>query len=65
MDEMDPFEARLLFGNMLDNLTGAQPTIDRVSGFAIKNAGMADDLLECINDKLDKMQVPPRLNIVL
>ncbi|KAJ2717117.1 hypothetical protein H4R19_000202 [Coemansia spiralis] len=65
MEEMDPFEARLLFGNMLDNLTGAQPTIDRVSGFAIKHVGMADDLLECIAEKLDKLQVPPRLNIVL
>ncbi|KAJ1726738.1 hypothetical protein LPJ61_004990, partial [Coemansia biformis] len=56
MDEMDPFEARLLFGNMLDNLTGAQPTIDRVSAFAIKNSGMADDLFECMSEKLDKMQ---------
>ncbi|KAJ2356439.1 hypothetical protein IWW50_003188 [Coemansia erecta] len=65
MEDMDPFEARLLFGNMLDNLTGAQPTIDRVSAFAIKNAGLADDLYECINEKLDKMQVPPRLNVLL
>ncbi|KAJ2003583.1 hypothetical protein H4R26_002994 [Coemansia thaxteri] len=64
MDEMDPFEARLLFGNMLDNLTGAQPTIDRVSGFAIKHTSMADDLLECLADKLEKMQIPPRLNVL-
>ncbi|KAJ2320579.1 hypothetical protein H4S02_001371 [Coemansia sp. RSA 2611] len=65
MDEMDPFEARLLFSNMLDNLTGAQPTIDRVSSFAVKNASLADDLYECISEKLDKLQVPPRLNILL
>ncbi|KAJ2083056.1 hypothetical protein H4R24_001095 [Coemansia sp. RSA 988] len=65
MDEMDPFEARLLFGNMLDNLTGAQPTVDRVSAFAVKNAGMADNLFDCINEKLEKIQVPPRLNILL
>ncbi|KAJ2745181.1 hypothetical protein GGI20_002363 [Coemansia sp. BCRC 34301] len=64
MDDMDPFEARLLFGNMLDNLTGAQPTIERVSGFALKHTSMADDLLECIADKLDKLQVPPRLNLL-
>ncbi|KAJ2848392.1 hypothetical protein GGI22_005743, partial [Coemansia erecta] len=64
MDEMDPFEARLLFGNMLDNLTGAQPTIDRVSGFAIKNSSMADNLLDCITEKLEKLAVPPRLNIL-
>ncbi|KAJ1820762.1 hypothetical protein IWW57_003170 [Coemansia sp. S610] len=64
MDEMDPFEARLLFGNMLENLTGAQPTIDRVSGFALKHTSMADDLLDCIADKLDKLQVPPRLNLL-
>ncbi|KAJ2804000.1 hypothetical protein H4R20_002674 [Coemansia guatemalensis] len=65
MDEMDPFEARLLFGNMLDNLTGAQPTIDRVSAFAVKNASMADNLFDCIDEKLEKIQVPPRLNILL
>ncbi|KAJ1664751.1 hypothetical protein IW140_002974 [Coemansia sp. RSA 1813] len=65
MDEMDPFEARLLFGNMLDNLTGAQPTIDRVSGFAVKNSSMADNLLDCITEKLEKLAVPPRLNILL
>ncbi|KAJ2480262.1 hypothetical protein IWW56_002566 [Coemansia sp. RSA 2131] len=65
MDDMDPFEARLLFGNMLDNLTGAQPTIDRVSSFALKNASLAEDLFECINEKLTKMPVPPRLNILL
>ncbi|KAJ1988220.1 hypothetical protein GGI25_005454 [Coemansia spiralis] len=64
MDDMDPFEARLLFGNMLDNLTGAQPTIDRVSAFATKNSSMADNLLDCITEKLDKLQVPPRLNIL-
>ncbi|KAJ2501714.1 hypothetical protein GGH96_001678 [Coemansia sp. RSA 1972] len=65
MEDMDPFEARLLFGNMLDNLTGAQPTIDRVSSFALKNASLADDLFECINEKLTKMAIPPRLNILL
>ncbi|KAJ2276685.1 hypothetical protein J3F81_001276 [Coemansia sp. RSA 371] len=65
MEDMDPFEARLLFGNMLDNLTGAQPTIDRVSSFALKNSSLADDLFECINEKLTKMPVPPRLNILL
>ncbi|KAI8321659.1 hypothetical protein GQ54DRAFT_175461 [Martensiomyces pterosporus] len=64
MDETDPFEARLLFGNMLDNLTGAQPTIDRVSSFAIKNSGMADNLLDCITEKLDRLAVAPRLNIL-
>ncbi|KAJ2808473.1 hypothetical protein H4S07_003417 [Coemansia furcata] len=64
MDEMDPFEARLIFGNMLDNMTGAQPMIDRVSGFALKHEGMADDLLDCIADKLDKLAVPPRLNLL-
>ncbi|KAJ1644591.1 hypothetical protein LPJ64_003758 [Coemansia asiatica] len=64
MDEIDPFEARLLFGNQLDNLTGAQPTIERVSGFAIKHAGMADNLLDCILEKLDKPQVPPRINLL-
>ncbi|KAJ1798308.1 hypothetical protein LPJ59_002585 [Coemansia sp. RSA 2399] len=64
MDEIDPFEARLLFGNMLDNLTGAQPTIDRVSGFAVKNSSMADNLLDCITEKLEKLAVPPRLNIL-
>ncbi|KAJ2894966.1 hypothetical protein GGI21_005216 [Coemansia aciculifera] len=26
---------------------------------------MADDLLECIGDKLNKLQVPPRLNLLL
>ncbi|KAJ2849359.1 hypothetical protein IWW36_002675 [Coemansia brasiliensis] len=65
MDEIDPFEARLLFSNMLDNLTGAQPTIDRVSTFAIKNHQLADDLFECIQEKLDKFPIPPRLNILL
>ncbi|KAJ2557474.1 hypothetical protein EV175_001322 [Coemansia sp. RSA 1933] len=64
MDEMDPFEARLLFGNMLDNLTGAQPTIDRVSAFAVKNSTMADNLLDCITEKMEKLAVPPRLNIL-
>ncbi|KAJ1856998.1 hypothetical protein LPJ57_007158, partial [Coemansia sp. RSA 486] len=64
MDEIDPFEARLLFGNQLDNLTGAQPTIERVSGFAIKHASMADNLLDCILEKLDKPQVPPRINLL-
>ncbi|KAJ2522381.1 hypothetical protein GGI11_001742, partial [Coemansia sp. RSA 2049] len=65
MDEMDPFEARLLFGNMLDNLTGAQPTIDRVAGFAVKNSSVADNLLDCMTEKLEKLAVPPRLNVLL
>ncbi|KAI9476735.1 hypothetical protein LPJ78_001778 [Coemansia sp. RSA 989] len=65
MDEIDPFEARLLFSNMLDNLTGAQPTIDRVSAFAIKNHKLADDLFECIQEKLERFPIPPRLNVLL
>ncbi|KAJ2724720.1 hypothetical protein GGI07_001773 [Coemansia sp. Benny D115] len=64
MDEIDPFEARLLFGNMLDNLTGAQPTIERVSSFGIKHSSLADDLLDCILEKLGRPQVPPRVNLL-
>ncbi|KAJ1959801.1 hypothetical protein GGI12_004151 [Dipsacomyces acuminosporus] len=64
MDETDPFEARLLFVNMLDNLTGAQPTIERVSGFAIKNASMADNLVDCILEKLERLAVGPKLNVL-
>ncbi|KAJ1954672.1 hypothetical protein EC988_002306 [Linderina pennispora] len=64
MDEIDPFEARLLFSNMLDNLTGAQPTIDRVSSFAIKNTTVADNLMDCILEKLDKLSIAPRLNLL-
>ncbi|KAJ2158805.1 hypothetical protein GGF46_003496 [Coemansia sp. RSA 552] len=62
---MDPFEARLLFNSKLDHLSGAQASIDSVVSFALKNAGMADDLFECINEKLDKQQVPLRLNMLL
>ncbi|KAJ1949421.1 hypothetical protein FBU59_001152 [Linderina macrospora] len=64
MDEIDPFEARLLFSNMLDNLTGAQPTIDRVSSFAVKNSSVADNLMDCILEKLDKLSIAPRLNLL-
>lgn len=65
MSDIDPFEARLLFVNMLDNLNGAQPTIERVSGFALKNSSVADDLFDCIMEKLHKLAVTPRLNLFL
>ncbi|KAJ1885593.1 hypothetical protein LPJ66_010043 [Kickxella alabastrina] len=64
MDDMDPFEARLLFGSKLDNLTGAQPTIERVSQYAIDHASLSDNLFDCILEKLEKLQVPPRLNLL-
>ncbi|KAJ2780257.1 hypothetical protein H4R18_003569 [Coemansia javaensis] len=65
MDGMDPFEARLLFGNMLENLSGSQATIDRAVAFALRSAEMADDLFECVSEKLEKLHVPPRLNVLL
>ncbi|KAJ1723134.1 hypothetical protein LPJ53_002498 [Coemansia erecta] len=64
MDDTDPFEIRMVFGNQLDNLSGSQLKIEHTSKFALKHASMADSLLEFIIEKLEKPQVPLRINLL-
>ncbi|ODQ81967.1 hypothetical protein BABINDRAFT_33358 [Babjeviella inositovora NRRL Y-12698] len=60
---MDPFEARLKFINLLKNLTPSHQSLTRAAAFAMANAELQEDFVNCILESLEATDLNCRANI--
>ncbi|KAJ1973958.1 hypothetical protein H4R35_003849 [Dimargaris xerosporica] len=63
-DDIDPFEARLSFVEMLSKVAATGQSIQKPSHFVIKHAGLHEDLYQCILEQLDSASITARMNIL-
>lgn len=61
---MDPFEARLQFIQILEQLNPSQVTINKAIQFCLKNEELHEDFHSCILEILDRLDLNSRINIL-
>ncbi|KAG0258887.1 hypothetical protein DFQ27_004395 [Actinomortierella ambigua] len=52
--DLDPFEARLEFLNLLSKVNASQHSIHKVGNFAMRNKNLYEDLYSCILEEMDQ-----------
>ncbi|KAJ1986716.1 hypothetical protein H4R33_003202 [Dimargaris cristalligena] len=63
-DDIDPFEARLTFVEMLSKVTANIQTTQRPVTFAMRHVSLYEDLYQCILERMDALSVASRLNLL-
>ncbi|KAJ1924294.1 hypothetical protein IWQ60_005301 [Tieghemiomyces parasiticus] len=63
-DDIDPFEARLAFVEMLGKVTAASQSTQRPAHFAMKHSSLYEDLYQCIQERLDSVNLSARANLL-
>ncbi|PVU89942.1 hypothetical protein BB561_005113 [Smittium simulii] len=61
---MDPFETRIAFTDLLAKLGSSSQVIEKISQFAFVNNSLAENLLDCLLEKTDSINISSRLNII-
>lgn len=64
MTNMDPFEARLQFIQILETLNPSSQAITKAVSFALKNQELHEDFHSCILEVLDRIDLNSRINLL-
>ncbi len=64
MTTMDPFEARLQFIQILEQLNPSSQAITKGVSFALKNKELHEDFHSCILEVLDRIDLNSRINVL-